>query len=246
MAIAKSQMKGAEAHKKVPRHLAIIMDGNGRWAKKRFMPRKYGHRAGAENLKRVTEAAANVGISYLTVYAFSTENWKRPEDEVHALMRLFIEFLDKYDAELAKQDIRLRFQGDLKALPNEVQEAIAAADERNRKRKGMQLILAFNYGGRDEILHATKKIAEDVKAGRLSLEEINSECMQERLFLKDVPDPDMIVRTSGEMRLSNFLLWQAAYSELWVIDVLWPDFSAKHLDLAIAEYAKRERRFGGV
>lgn len=230
----------------IPEHLAIIMDGNGRWAKKRFLPRKFGHRAGAENLKRVTEAAAQAGIRYLTVYAFSTENWRRPDDEVHSLMNLFIEFLDKYDAELAEQDIRLRFQGDLPGLPENVQAAIAASDLRNSNRKGMQLIIAFNYGGRDELLHASRSLAEAVQAGTLLPEQIDADVFRQYLYLSDVPDPDMIVRTSGEMRLSNFLLWEAAYSELWVLDVLWPDFSAKHLHMALEEYARRERRFGGV
>lgn len=246
MTAAKEKTASGQNQSAVPNHLAIIMDGNGRWAKKRLLPRKFGHRAGAENLKRVTEAAANAGIRYLTVYAFSTENWKRPEDEVHGLMNLFIKFLDKYDCELAEQDIRLRFQGDIASLPRDVRSAIAAATERSQMREGMQLILAFNYGGRDELVHATKAIAREVLDGKLKIEEIDAHMFQNYLYLSDVPDPDMIVRTSGEMRLSNFLLWEAAYSELWVVDVLWPDFSDQHLNMALQEYARRERRFGGI
>ncbi len=246
MARAQVQKLSEIGESKIPLHLAIIMDGNGRWAKKRFLPRKFGHRAGAENLKRVTEAAANAGIRYLTVYAFSTENWKRPQDEVHGLMNLFIEFLDKYDPELAEQDIRLRFQGDLASLPENVRAAIAASDKRSQNRQGMQLILAFNYGGRDELVHAAQALAKDAIAGKVDPNTIDSELFSSYLYLNDVPDPDMIVRTSGEMRLSNFLLWEAAYSELWVVDVLWPDFSNEHLQMAIAEFGRRERRFGGL
>lgn len=246
MAAVNDKAVSGQPRSNIPVHLAIIMDGNGRWAKKRLLPRKFGHRAGAENLKRVTEAAAQAGIRYLTVYAFSTENWKRPEDEVHGLMTLFIEFLDKYDKELAEQDIRLRFQGEIASLPQDVRSAIAEATERSSGRQGMQLILAFNYGGRDELVHAAKGIAQDVRDGKLVVEAIDVRLFQNYLYLSDVPDPDMIVRTSGEMRLSNFLLWEAAYSELWVVDVLWPDFSAQHLEMALQEYARRERRFGGI
>lgn len=238
--------EGAGRAPQIPVHLGIIMDGNGRWARKRLLPRRLGHRAGAENLKRVTEAAATLGIRYLTVYAFSTENWKRPAAEVEGLMKLFIEFLERYDPELAEQDIRLRFAGENGALSPEVRSAIEAAQLRSAGRKGMQLIIAFNYGGRNEILAVCRRLAEDCRAGRIAPEAIDEAAFQARLYLPDVPAPDLILRTSGEMRLSNFMLWQAAYSELLVMDVLWPDFGREQLEEALRAYGARERRYGGL
>lgn len=230
----------------IPVHIAIIMDGNGRWAKKRGLDRRFGHRAGAENLKRVTEACGDLGVKYLTVYAFSTENWKRSDEEVNALMKLFIEFFHRYDAELAEQDIRLRFTGDLQALPDEVRATIDEAEEGSLHRKRMQLIIAFNYGGRQELVDCARRLAREARDGALDPDQITEADVAARLYLPDVPDPDLIIRSSGEMRLSNFLLWQAAYSELWISDVLWPDFDQATLEQAIRDFNNRDRRFGGV
>jgi undecaprenyl diphosphate synthase len=230
----------------IPRHLAVIMDGNGRWARGRGLPRQAGHRAGAENLKALCRMCGQRGISYLTVYAFSTENWTRPDDEVRALMGLFTEFFRRYDAELAAEGIRLRFAGDLEALPAEIRAIIDESEKQAAARDRMQLIVAFNYGGRREIVQACRKLAHQVRIGTLEPDQIDEDTLRESLYLPDVPDPDLIIRPSGEMRLSNFLLWQCAYAEFWFSDVLWPDFAESHLDQAIAAYNHRDRRFGGV
>lgn len=230
----------------VPRHIAVIMDGNGRWAKRRLLPRKAGHRAGAKNLRRLCRMCGDAGVQYVTVYAFSTENWKRPEAEVKNLMALFIEFLAAYDAEMAQEGIRLRISGDVSGLPDDVQKALRDAEARSATRTRLQLILALNYGGRGEIVAATKKLARAVAAGELSAEAIDEQHLSAAMFLPDVPDPDLIIRPSGELRLSNFLLWQSAYSELWFADVLWPDFNQGDFDRALADFAARDRRFGGV
>lgn len=227
-------------------HLAVIMDGNGRWAKKRGLPRKAGHKAGAEKLRSMTEWCGNRGIKYLTVYAFSTENWTRPSDEVSALMELLIEFLNKYDPEMERQGVRLRILGDIESLPADIRQELAVAIERSVNRKKMQLIIAFNYGGRRELLHAVKVITSKVTAGEIHQEDITEETISNNLYLSDVPDPDLIIRPSGELRLSNFLLWESAYSELWFSNILWPDFTERHLDMALADFTKRDRRFGGV
>ncbi len=227
-------------------HLAVIMDGNGRWARKRGLPRKAGHKAGAEKLRSMTEWCGNRGIKYLTVYAFSTENWSRPSDEVSALMELLIEFLNKYDPEMERQGVRLRVLGDLKSLPEDIQGELDIAIKRSVSRKKMQLIIAFNYGGRREILHAVQEISAKVLNGEIDPVNISEETISNNLYLPDVPDPDLIIRPSGELRLSNFLLWESAYSELWFSNVLWPDFTEKHLDMALADFTKRDRRFGGV
>ncbi len=230
----------------VPEHLAVIMDGNGRWAKKRGLPRKAGHRAGGEKLRKMTEWCGDRGIKYLTVYAFSTENWCRPSDEVSALMELLLEFLRKYDPEMEEQGVRLRILGDLDSVDKHICDELLAAQERSKHRGKMQLIIAFNYGGRREIVHSVKKIIEKIRSNEISVDEISEKSIGENLYLPDVPDPDLIIRPSGELRLSNFLLWEAAYSELWFSNVLWPDFNEKDLDEAIADFAERDRRFGGV
>lgn len=230
----------------VPLHLAVIMDGNGRWAKRRLLPRKAGHRAGARNLRRLCQMCGDAGIKYLTVYAFSTENWKRPPDEVSALMALFIEFLQSYDAEMEKEGIRLRIMGDVAGLPDDVRQAIREAEDRSKDRTRLQLILALNYGGRAEIVHAVKSISEKVRSGELAAEDITEDLLKTHVYMPDVPDPDLIIRPSGEYRLSNFLLWQSAYSELWFSNVLWPDFKQRDFDQALSSFAARDRRFGGV
>ncbi|MCR5593541.1 MAG: isoprenyl transferase [Saccharofermentans sp.] len=231
---------------KVPVSLAVIMDGNGRWAKKRLLPRSAGHRAGAENLKELCRNCGRYGVKYLTVYAFSTENWSRPEDEVHQLMELFVEFFEKYDPELEQEGIRVRFTGDISALPEKVRKTIAEGEERSKNRQKMQLIVAMNYGGRREIENAARKLASKVKAGEIEPEDITEQMLSENMYLPDVPDPELIIRPSGEMRLSNFLLWESAYAEFWVSETLWPDFGYDDLTQAFKDYAGRDRRFGGL
>ena len=231
---------------KVPVSLGGIMDGNGRWAKKRLLPRSAGHRAGAENLKELCRNCGNYGVKYLTVYAFSTENWSRPQGEVDQLMKLFVEFFDRYDPELAEEGIRVRFTGDIEHLPENIQKVCREGEERSKDRPKMQLIVAFNYGGRREIVHSIQNIARDIKEGRIQPEDITEDMISSNMYLPDVPDPELIIRPSGEMRLSNFLLWESAYSEFWVSDTLWPDFGYDDLTQAFRDYAKRDRRFGGL
>ena len=231
---------------KVPVSLGVIMDGNGRWAKKRLLPRSAGHRAGAENLKELCRNCGNYGVKYLTVYAFSTENWSRPQGEVDQLMKLFVEFFDRYDPELAEEGIRVRFTGDIDSLPENIQKVCREGEERSKNRPKMQLIVAFNYGGRREIVHSMQNIARDIKEGRIQPEDITEDMISSNMYLPDVPDPELIIRPSGEMRLSNFLLWESAYSEFWVSDTLWPDFGYDDLTQAFRDYAKRDRRFGGL
>ena len=231
---------------KVPVSLGVIMDGNGRWAKKRLLPRSAGHRAGAENLKELCRNCGNYGVKYLTVYAFSTENWSRPENEVSQLMKLFVEFFDRYDPELAEEGIRVRFTGDIDSLPEDLKRVCREGEERSKDRPKMQLIVAFNYGGRREITQAAQKLAKDVAEGKISVDDITEDSISERMYLPDVPDPELIIRPSGEMRISNFLLWECAYSEFWVSDTLWPDFGYDELTSAFRDYAKRDRRFGGL
>ena len=231
---------------KVPVSLGVIMDGNGRWAKKRLLPRSAGHRAGAENLKELCRNCGNYGVKYLTVYAFSTENWSRPQGEVDQLMKLFVEFFDRYDPELAEEGIRVRFTGDIEHLPENIQKVCREGEERSKDRPKMQLIVAFNYGGRREIVHSMQNIARDIKEGRIQPEDITEDMISSNMYLPDGPDPELIIRPSGEMRLSNFLLWESAYSEFWVSDTLWPDFGYDDLTQAFRDYAKRDRRFGGL
>ncbi|MBR4949113.1 MAG: isoprenyl transferase [Clostridiales bacterium] len=231
---------------KVPVSLGVIMDGNGRWATKRHLPRSAGHRAGAENLKELCRNCGRYGVKYLTVYAFSTENWSRPQDEVEKLMKLFVEFVDRYDPELKEEGVRMRFTGDIAALPEKVKETIKIEEERSKDRQKMQLIIAFNYGGRREIVNSCQKIAEQIKAGTLEPSDITEQMISDNLYLPDVPDPELIIRPSGELRISNFLLWECAYSEFWISDVLWPDFGYEDLTQAFRDYALRDRRFGGL
>ncbi len=237
---------GKAATKVTPVHLAVIMDGNGRWAKQRGLPRQAGHRAGAENLKSLCRLCGRQGIKYLTVYAFSTENWSRPESEVTALMNLFVEFFQRYDPELAEEGIRVRFIGDIAALPANVRRTVAEAESKSLERDRMQLIVALNYGGRREIVDACRQLAQEVKAGSLKPEDINEARFAGALYLPDVPDPDLLIRPSGEKRLSNFLLYEAAYTEFHYDNVLWPDFDEASFQRAMQAYAERDRRFGGL
>ena len=235
-----------ETDLKIPLHLGVIMDGNGRWAEERHLPRSAGHRAGAENLKELCRNCGYYGVRYLTVYAFSTENWSRPEDEVHALMELFVEFFERYDPELEKEGIRVRFSGEISGLPQDIQDVCERAEKNSMHRKRMDLIIAMNYGGRREITQACREISQKVLDGVLSPGDISETTLAEHMYLPDVPDPDLIIRPSGEMRLSNFLVWEAAYAELWVSDTLWPDFGFDELTEAFSAFSSRDRRFGGL
>lgn len=239
-----SQFKENIDISKLPRHIAVIMDGNGRWAKSHGKPRVFGHKNGVTAVREVTEAAAEMGIEYLTLYAFSTENWNRPAIEVNALMMLLIETVKSEIKTLNKNNIRLKAIGDVDALPKSTREALLGGIETTANNSGMTLILALNYSSRWEIVEATKIISEKVKTGSLKIEDINSDLFAQHLATKDVPDPELMIRTSGEHRISNYLLWQAAYAELHFTDVLWPDFRKEDLHKAILDFQNRERRFG--
>lgn len=247
MALAGSKKQASEKGSLVlPTHIGIIMDGNGRWAQKRFLPRSAGHRAGAQNFRTITRYCSKIGIKYLTVYAFSTENWSRPMEEVGALMRLFKEYLEEALRDFMDENIRVRFIGDVSAFPQELQELIQEVEEASAPKTGMVLNLAMNYGGRAEITRAAKAFAQDVAQGKVQPEDLTEESFSRYLYTGGQPDPDLIIRPSGEERLSNFLLWQSAYAEFVYFDILWPDFKTKDLDEAIAIYSSRQRRFGGV
>ncbi|MFN4872691.1 MAG: isoprenyl transferase [Akkermansiaceae bacterium] len=227
-------------------HIAIIMDGNGRWAKERGLPRAEGHRAGAESIREVTEACIELGVKYLTLYAFSSENWNRPQNEVDGLMKLLDRFLDEKASELDKQNIRLQAIGDLDRLPAATRKRLDHIQEQTKNHQTMTLVLALSYGAREEITAAVRSIAKAVVAGEISLEEINPELFSNHLYTKDIPDPDLLIRTSGEMRISNFLLWQISYSEIVIVKKMWPDFRQGDLFAAVEEYNKRHRRFGAL
>ena len=231
---------------KIPNHVAIILDGNGRWAKKRLMPRNYGHMQGAKTVEKICEEAWDLGIKYLTVYAFSTENWKRPQDEVDALMKLLKNYLKDCIERSNANDMRVRVIGDKTGLNDELREKIAELEEMTKDNKGLNFTIAINYGSRDEMVRAMKKMALDVKNGKVLSEDISEEVFEGYLDTNCIPDPDLLIRTSGEQRLSNYLLWQLAYTEFYFTDVLWPDFSKKDLEQAIVAYNKRDRRFGKI
>lgn len=230
----------------IPEHIGIIMDGNGRWAKKRGLPRTLGHTAGAQNFRTITRYASNIGVKFLTVYAFSTENWKRPAEEVGALMKLFKEYLIDSLTDFRDDDVLVRFIGDSSAFDGELKKLIDETEEVSKNRKGMVLNIAMNYGGRDELLHAAKLLCEDAKNGRINIDSLSVADIQDRLYTAGQPDPDLIIRPGGEYRLSNFMIFQSAYAELYVTDTLWPDFTAEEFDKAIMAFNKRSRRFGGV
>lgn len=230
----------------LPEHIGIIMDGNGRWAKKRGLPRTAGHTAGAQTFRRIARYCSDIGIKHLTVYAFSTENWKRPKDEVDAIMKLFKEYMLEAISDFQDDSIVVKFIGDRSVFSDEMLELIERNENDSKDRDGMVLNIAMNYGGRDEIVHAVKNIASEFKNGNLSLKDIDAQLISDNIYTKGQPDPDLIIRPSGEYRTSNFLLWQSAYSEYCIMDVLWPDFKESDLDKALIEYAKRNRRFGGI
>ena len=237
-------VSAAQNDEAMPAHIAIIMDGNGRWAKARGLPRAEGHRRGAEAVRRVVEAASEIGTSYLTLFGFSSENWKRPEREIEDLMLLLRLYLRSEIAEMHKNNIRFRVIGDREALPKSVVELIDHAESTTADNTGLTLVLALSYGGRQEIVAAAKELCAQVSAGELELEAIDDVRFGSQLLTQAIPDPDLVIRTSGEQRISNFLLWQIAYSEFVFLDVLWPDFGQIELRNAITEYQSRERRYG--
>lgn len=228
----------------IPRHIAIIMDGNGRWAQKRGLSRTMGHREGSRTLKKIVEACYNLGVKYLTVYAFSTENWSRPKQEVDDLMNLVLEYLLNAEKELKGKNVRIRVIGDKKRLPQEIQKEIVRVENNTRHIEGLDFIIALNYGGRQEIVDAVSRLVEDIKAGEPC--EVSEQAIAQRLYTNEIPDPDLLIRTSGEMRLSNFLIWQSCYTEFYFSEALWPDFNEHCLREAILSYQGRQRRFGGV
>lgn len=235
--------------KVLPKHIGFIMDGNGRWAKMRGLERSEGHKAGAKTFRRVVEYCADVGIEHVTFYAFSTENWSRPENEVKALMKLFKEYLLEADEREKENDIRqsrIRFIGERDGIPKDLRKLIEKAEKASSKYSKITVNVALNYGGRAEITHAVKEIAKKVKDGKLSVDDINENLVSDYIYTAGQPDPDIIVRPSGEYRLSNFLTWQSAYSEFWFSDILWPDFTEKDINDILFDYEKRNRRFGGV
>ena len=234
------------AESMLPAHVGIIMDGNGRWAKKRLQPRTLGHRAGAQNFRTITRYASKLGIKYLTVYAFSTENWSRPAEEVGALLRLFKDYLEEALRDFMEENIRVRFIGDVSAFPQELRKLIAEVEEASAPKTGMVLNLAMNYGGRAEILRGARAFAQEVLAGLCQPEDLTEERFDRYLYTAGQPAPDLIIRPSGEQRVSNFLLWQCAYAEFVYFDILWPDFKPQDLDRALEIYRSRQRRFGGV
>lgn len=230
----------------VPKHIAIILDGNGRWAKKKGMPRNYGHAQGSKNVERICEDAYRLGVKYLTVYAFSTENWKRPQDEVDALMNLLRNYMKTCLKTAEKNRMRVRVLGDKTALDEDIKSRIEELEEATKDNDGLNFQIALNYGSRDEMVRAMKKMCMDCKMGTVEPEQIDEALFESYLDTHDIPDPDLMIRTSGEQRLSNYLLWQLAYSEFYFTDVLWPDFTKEELIKAIEYYNGRDRRFGGV
>ena len=231
---------------KIPQHVAIILDGNGRWAKSKGMPRTYGHTKGAKNVEVICKAAYDLGISYLTMYAFSTENWNRPKEEVSALMKLLNSYLKNCIKTADKNNMRVRVLGDISRLDDSMQKQILDLEEASKRNDGLNFQIALNYGSRDEMVRAMRKMVSDYDAGKIGVLDISEETFEHYLDTKDIPDPDLLIRTSGEQRLSNFLLWQLAYSEFYFTDVPWPDFSPEELKKAVESYGNRERRYGGL
>ena len=230
----------------IPNHVAIILDGNGRWAKKRFMPRNYGHMQGAKVVEQICEDADSIGIKYLTVYAFSTENWNRPQDEVEALMKLLRNYLKDCIKRANNNNMRVRVIGEKSRLSDDIRSKIEELEECSKNNTGLNFTIALNYGSRDEIVRAVREISKDVKDGKISESDIDDKMISDYLDTRGIPDPDLLIRTSGEERLSNYLLWQLAYTEFYFTDVLWPDFNKKELIKAVEKYNERDRRFGKV
>lgn len=231
---------------KIPAHIAIILDGNGRWAKAKGMPRNYGHAQGSKNVERICEEAYRMGVKYLTVYAFSTENWNRPKDEVDALMKLLRNYMKTCLKTAAKNDMKVRVIGDKTGLDEDIRNRIAELEEATKDNGGLNFQIALNYGSRDEIMRAVRRVSEDVKEGKVKPEDIDEKMFETYLDTHGIPDPDLMIRTSGELRLSNYLLWQLAYTEFYFTDIPWPDFTKEELSKAIEQYNRRDRRYGGV
>ena len=230
----------------VPRHVAIILDGNGRWAKSKGMPRNYGHAQGSKNVERICEDAYKMGVKYLTVYAFSTENWNRPKNEVDALMKLLRNYMKTCLKTAEKNRMRIRVIGDISPLDADIRSRIRELEEASRDYDGLNFQIAINYGSRDEMIRAMRQLGQDIRRDRIDPADIDEDLFSSYLDTHDIPDPDLLIRTSGELRLSNYLLWQLAYSEFYFTDVLWPDFTKEELEKAIMQYNSRERRYGGI
>lgn len=230
----------------IPKHIAIIMDGNGRWAKQRNLPRSLGHKAGVETIRDIVKECNKLGVKYLTLYAFSTENWKRPQEEVSALMKLLVDYLKNEIEELNSNGVIINHLGDISRLPEICQLELKKAYDYTKNNKGLMMNLAINYGGRDELINAIKNITSDVAKGNISSSDITESLISSYLYTSGMPDPDLIIRPSGECRISNFLLWQCAYSEFWYSNINWPDFTITNLHQAILDYQKRDRRYGGI
>ena len=244
--ISEEELKSSLDMKKLPKHIAIIMDGNGRWADRRNLPRVAGHRAGIDSVHEVVELCGELGIRVLTLYAFSAENWKRPPLEINALMKLLLNQLREQTPDLNTKNVRVAVIGDTDRLPRKVSYELQRSIDMTKNNTGLILNLALNYGGRQEILKAVKSISTDIESRKLKVKDLDENMFSQYLYTSGFPDPDIIIRTSGELRISNFLLWQCAYSELYITDVLWPDFRKKHLLLALISYQRRKRRFGGI
>lgn len=230
----------------LPKHIAIIMDGNGRWAKNRLLPRNFGHQEGMERVVEIVGAASNLGIEYLSLYAFSTENWKRPFDEVQGLMKILVRYIRRELDKLYENNVRLKILGNIEKLPSYAKEEVLRAMDRTQHNTGMILNIGLNYGGRSEIIMGIKNLLKDIEMGKTTIDDIDENNFSNYLYTSSQPDPDLLIRPSGELRVSNFMLYQIAYTEFWFSNILWPDFTEKHLLLAIQEYQKRNRRFGGV
>ena len=244
--LSEEELRASLDEEKLPRHVAIIMDGNGRWADKRSLPRSAGHRAGTEPIRPIVELCRDLGIAVLTLYTFSVENWKRPIREVSSIMKLLLEQLRGQTPELKKNNVRLRFMGNINGLPGRVVREIKRSINATKDNTGLILNLALNYGGRQEIVQAVRAIIADVNASKLKVKDIDEDIFAQYLYTSGLPDPDLLIRTGSEMRISNFLLWQSAYTEIYVTDLLWPDFRREDLLLALLSYQKRKRRFGGI
>lgn len=232
--------------KSIPRHIAIIMDGNGRWAKKKLLPRYFGHQEGMKRVVEIVGSSSQLGVEYLTLYAFSTENWKRPKDEIGHLMKILVTYIKKELKTLIDNDVKLNIIGDISKLPLLAREEVEKAIVKTENNKGMNLNIALNYGGRDEIIYGIKNLFKDINSGNINIEDLKSEDFSNYLYTKGSPDPDLLIRPSGELRLSNFMLYQIAYTEFWFSDILWPDFTEDRLYEAIVDFQKRDRRFGGL
>ena len=245
MSLATSHLSAA-ARASLPKHVAVIMDGNGRWAKQHGLPRVEGHRRGADSAREIIRTSGELGIKYLTLYAFSAENWNRPKDEVDALMKYLVHYLKTETKDLNKNNVRLEVIGQIHRLPDNVQEHLAKSIETLSRNNGLTLVMALSYGSRIEIVEAVRRISADVKRGKLDPEDITEKVISDHLWTRGIPDPDLLIRTSGEMRVSNFLLWQISYAELVITPTLWPEFRKPQFFAALEEYARRNRRFGGV